>query len=355
MPVVARGASWQVQVSHQGKRYRKDFPTKVEATQAEADAKAALLRGELPQWLTKTAAAGGVNNRTMRALLNTLKAEDWRDAKGARTLVLNAELVIRELGEDTHPSKVSDEVVAGLVNTFLDLGNTGATVNRKLSALSKMLKKAKKRKWVTEVPDMPWQRDSEMRLRFYTPEEEGCILGYFRQIRDREMDELSVFAVDSGGRMSELLRAAPKDLLGQGIVFKNTKNGTSRRVPLTKRAYEILVYRAKTLKPHEPFFGGLTLHAVEYRWKRMRDHLGYGEDKDFVFHVWRHTFGSRLVQRQVPIQVVKELMGHSTIQMTMRYAKLAAQNLEDAIALLEPAHPPVTQPQERVIEPLAAE
>jgi integrase len=347
-------------VSHQGKRYRKDFPTKIEAAVAEADAKAALLRGELPPWLSKRAAEEGINDRTMRRLLEIVTAEDWRDAKGARTLVLNAKFVVNEIGPEVHPKDVDDAIIAGLVNTFLDLGNVGATVNRKLSALSKLLKKARRRKWISEVPEIPWQRDSAMRLRFFTEAEEGKILGYFRTTHDMEMDDLCIFAVDSGGRLSELLKAtvmdlqAPSDGRSGAIVFRNTKNDTSRRVPLTARAYEVLAYRARNLKSHETFFGGLTLHAVEYRWRRMREYLGYEGDKDFVFHVWRHTFGSRLVQRGVAIQVVKDLMGHSTIQMTMRYAKLAAQNLEDAIALLEPAKPAVTQPQERVIEPAVA-
>ncbi|NMM78318.1 hypothetical protein B2J88_35350 [Rhodococcus sp. SRB_17] len=65
----------------------------------------------------------------------------------------------------------------------------------------------------------------------------------------------------------------------------------------------------------------------------MREFLGYGEDEQFVFHVLRHTFVSRLVQRGVSLKVCSELAGHRTIITTMRYAKLAPRNLTDAINL----------------------
>jgi len=56
--------------------------------------------------------------------------------------------------------------------------------------------------------------------------------------------------------------------------------------------------------------------------------------KDFTWHDCRHTFASRLAMAGVPMRHIAELMGHSEIQTTMRYAHLQPGHLADAVEKL---------------------
>lgn len=56
-------------------------------------------------------------------------------------------------------------------------------------------------------------------------------------------------------------------------------------------------------------------------------HLGW--------HVLRHTFASHLAMRNVPLKAVQELLGHASIQMTMRYAHLSPNVSRSAVDLLD--------------------
>ena len=53
------------------------------------------------------------------------------------------------------------------------------------------------------------------------------------------------------------------------------------------------------------------------------------------WHVLRHTFASHLVMKGVPLKAVQELLGHASIEMTMRYAHLAPGVTRDAVQLLD--------------------
>lgn len=57
--------------------------------------------------------------------------------------------------------------------------------------------------------------------------------------------------------------------------------------------------------------------------------------EDFRFHDLRHTSAAWLVSTGVPLSAVRDLLGHSTVKVTERYAHLAPEDVRAAVAMLD--------------------
>ena len=79
------------------------------------------------------------------------------------------------------------------------------------------------------------------------------------------------------------------------------------------------------------------LTAVRFRtiWNEAKAEVGLGEDTQVVPHILRHTCASRLVQGGIDIRRVQMWLGHQTLQMTMRYAHLATNDLDSCVNVLD--------------------
>lgn len=111
------------------------------------------------------------------------------------------------------------------------------------------------------------------------------------------------------------------------------KSGKTRHVPLNSEALMVLKHweHQSTAKLVFPGRHDKRLVSVRKAWSTLLIMAGL---KKFRWHDMRHHFASRLVMNGVDLNTVRELLGHSDIKMTLRYAHLAPEHKATAVEKL---------------------
>jgi integrase len=255
--------------------------------------------------------------------------------------------VLEILDESTPVRDITLTQVDKLVEVLRAEDKANSTINRHLARLKTMLKHANSRGWISVMPTIEMLKEPPARLRYMSPAEETRMLGYFQYIGRDDMRDLVCILLDTGVRLSNACDLSLDQFDGSRITVRgeDAKGGKSYAVPATARVKDIM-QRARQDGRTFVFPRLRSRHLARTLWDKAREVMGLTDDKNFVPHCCRHTFCSRLVQRGISITVVKELAGHADITMTMRYAHLRGQDLENAIAALEPE--PGTKPEKEL-------
>ena len=145
------------------------------------------------------------------------------------------------------------------------------------------------------------------------------------------------FALYSGKRRGEILglRWADVDLENNRLTLQKTKSGKIQTLPLNNKCTDLL-NRALEIQISDYVFPtntGKYYHGFSNTWVKIRKRAGL---PDFRFHDLRHTYASYLASSgKVDIYTLKELLGHSTIEMTQRYAHLVNGALRKAACVAD--------------------
>ena len=142
-----------------------------------------------------------------------------------------------------------------------------------------------------------------------------------------------LLTMNTGLRRGELLklRWASVDFNRRLLTVegRNAKSRQTRHVPLNDEATSLL----RGWQEHSGGKGRVFDITTGFKtsWEALLKRAGITR---FRWHDLRHHFASRLVQRGVPLNTVRDLLGHSTVQMSLRYAHLAPDQRREAVAKL---------------------
>ena len=345
------------------------FPTMAKALVWQKDTYDRLVREQREAadpraWLPDT---GQLADQKLREVLERYKEvfpkDDWRHSSAASALRVCADPTIGQL----FPSWIKKYVLRGR-KTMSERGKpySWATIRLQLAVISLAIK------WRAEGLDLnppPFvvknsafveacraeglrkeDMDNERDRRFEPGEEERLMAFLANSTKDgAEQWRLFVqFAVHTGARLQEIALAEWSELSACGewwhIPGKHSKT-KSRSMPLIDEALDVLEELRAMRKPsNKRIFHQLgTPHALSNRWAKD---ARKAELEGFVLHDLRHEGISQLVVSQpgIPIKALMEMVGHSSIEMFNRYAKLRPNQM----------NPLIRRRPKSVIEPLVA-
>lgn len=343
MPIYQRGNSWMVSVGSQGNRFRQSFTNKQEAEIAELEALTRLKASGSPLIAPTGPQKEVAKGYTLRDAHDLTWRLYWKGDKGKGCHEVTINCVFRSIPAQTLLDDITPALVLEAIEEWEDEGNSGSTVNRKVSHISKMLNTAVEQGWLKAAPKLPRRKPGKHRIRWMSEQEELKVLNACTQLGLDDLRDFIVVAIDTGFRRSELLGLVPNDFVNGMVQLHagSTKSDKARAVPATRRVSEILTRRSNQRK-----LFSYTFAVLRGQWLALKSHLGMDDDTQFVIHMLRHTCASRMVQRGVNLAVVQQWMGHSNIATTLRYAHLAPDSLAVGREALEQVS---TRPQLAVV------
>ena len=262
-------------------------------------------------------------------------------ARRQNSFITKKSLATRILDEygSMYLSQITTLHLEQLQSKLLDEGKKPSTVNGYIAMFKHMFTKAADWGYVDDdclkkIKKVKLLKNPNHRLRYLTYEEAARLLEICKT-KYPQIYPVVVIALNTGMRKNEILSLTwdDIDLVNGYILIKQSKNGTRREIPINNNVRQVLNSIPRDISGGRIFAKNLNI--------RSDKRSGFGQAlklariKDFHFHDLRHTFASWLAMSGVDIQTIKELLGHKTLFMTLRYAHLSPSHRRKAVEILD--------------------
>ncbi|MEM7209604.1 MAG: site-specific integrase [Pseudomonadota bacterium] len=299
-----RGNTWNVEVRRKGAYDSATFDTKSEARDWAREVEASLK-------------PGGATLFTLSDALEKYSAEESPKKKGARWEQIRLKMFQRFPMASIRLSELDSDALAKFRNDRLKSVQS-SSVARELTLLSAVLTTARREwKWISSNPlaDVKWPKSNAPRNRRISDDEIERIiaaLGFTGTVSNKtqEVAVLFLLAIETAARLGELCSISPDDLhLEERFMrLRDTKNGDTRDVPLTREAVRLF-----QLLPDKSFT--ISSGSASTLFRKARDTV---EIKDLTFHDSRHEACTRLA-RKIDVLDLAKMIGHKNPKQLLTY------------------------------------
>ena len=328
MTIKKTNSGWLVDIQpggRGGKRFRKSFTTKAEALQWETWLKAQVQQS--PEWRP-----GGHDKRKLSELVELWFNQhgiNLRDGEGTKKRLL---AICQAMKDPIAEKFTADDFAQYRANRMAD-NVAPATLNREHATLRAVFNELKRLgQWKTSNPleNIRRIKSPERELSFLINEQIMALLVALDEGRNADAKLVTLVCLATGARWSEAELLRTTQIRAGAIHFTGTKSGKNRSVPIS-------IELERTLQAHMSIvpkerFGRLfvtSYGAFRKALERAQINLPKGQ----LTHVLRHTFASHFMMNGGNILTLQRILGHGSLMMTMRYAHLAPEHLQEAKGL----------------------
>jgi integrase len=326
MAISKSADGWLVDIQpggRSGKRFRKTLPTKAEALAWETWVKSQILQS--PEW--QPARRDG---RRLIELIELWHKHHGIGLRAGENTVSRLRLLCAALGNPFADQLKPEDFAKYRAKRLAD-GITANAVNREHAYLRAVFNEMKRLgQWKGENPlsKVRQMKVAERELSYLSIEQMKLLL-------DGLPDDAFLIAkicLMTGARWSEAEGLKVSQVKNGQINYTGTKSGKNRTVPVDDALIEEL--DAHLVKRYGSASGRADRFFV-YSYEAFRlavEKSGLELPRGQLTHVLRHTFASHFVMNGGNILVLQKILGHSSLMMTMRYAHLAPDHLQEAKA-----------------------
>lgn len=300
-----------------GKRYRKQFNTKADALRWEAWIKSKKTK-------TKDWEPEAIDNRRLSDLIKR-----WFDTHGQNLKKGENYFALLSAGCKAMKNPLARELTAGHFSTYrnerLASGAAASSLNLERTLLGAVFNTLESLgEWTHGNPIRKAKRlkESAPKTRFLTLEEIDELLTALKTKRRSHAYYIALICLATGARWSEAESLTLDQVTETHITFWNTKNGQNRSVPITRELYDTIPKREGKL-----FKDGLEAFTI------VSKELSFNFPPGQLTHILRHSFASHFAMAGGNLIALQKILGHSSLNITMRYAHLSPDYIDSARTL----------------------
>ncbi len=246
--------------------------------------------------------------------------------------------ILKEYFKIRYAKDVKPSDIEKLKSYLLNKGLSKVTINRYLEIISKSFNMAIDNELINKNPLKKNTKFLQQNyvVRSLFPEEEQRLMEVLSVPEYEYLKGIVIVALNTALRRQNILDLTWEQIDLEGRVIEITENKSNKHIfkPINDTLLQYFQSIPEKNRVGYVFINPLTgkkCKEIKRVWKTVKEKAKL---INFRFHDLKHTVGTRLADKGVPIHIIRAILDHSDIKTTMRYVHTADKQILSAMNLL---------------------